>query len=320
MAKKGEKQPQASKRKRNPRTKEKPDASFISSTTMEIDHYKILGVNRNASPDEVKKAYRKLVMFWHPDKHLQEEARAKAEAKFKEINQAYQILNDPVKRHNYDNQHANIANSNRTASSFSFPPSKDENTFATVFGFGSRRTDSMVYSPLECSLEELYQGTTKKMKVTRAVTNALGEETMVEQPLTVNIKPGFRHGTNITYKVEANTADVGFVIKEKQHSVYERHGNDLIVHQEITLLEALTGGRTLDLTTLNGRKLMVPLPDDVIRAPGDEMVVPGEGMPISSQPGVKGNLRIKFNVKFPSSSLTAEQKLDLKRGLGGVPF
>ncbi|PRQ20290.1 putative DnaJ domain-containing protein [Rosa chinensis] len=81
---------------------------------MGIDHYKILGVNRNASPDVVKKAYKKLVMFWHPDKHLQEEARAKVDAKFKEINQAYQILNDPVKQHNYDSQHANIANSNWT--------------------------------------------------------------------------------------------------------------------------------------------------------------------------------------------------------------
>ncbi|KAM5546569.1 hypothetical protein ABKV19_002382 [Rosa sericea] len=102
MAKKGERQPQAPKRKGNPCTKEEPDASFLSTTSMGIDHYKILGVNRNASPDEVKKAYRKLVMFWHHDKHLQEETQAEADTKFKEINQAYQIINNPVKRHNYD--------------------------------------------------------------------------------------------------------------------------------------------------------------------------------------------------------------------------
>ncbi|KAL6184303.1 hypothetical protein ACLB2K_045706 [Fragaria x ananassa] len=320
MAKKGEKQPQAPKRKRNSRTKEEADDSFVSSSTMEIDHYKILEVDRNASPNELRTSYKSLVMVWHPDKHLQEKTRAEAETKFKKINEAYQILNDPEKRQKYDRHHANIANSKRTESSFWLPPREDNNAFATMFGSGGwKRPDSTVstvYSPLICSLEELYQGTTKKMKLTRAVTNGSGEETTVGEILQVNIKPGYRAGTKMTY----NGGDLGFVIQEKQHSVYERDRNDLIVHQEITLLEALIGGKTLDLTTLDGRKLVVPLPDDVIRAPGDEMIVPGEGMPISSQPGAKGNLRIKFNVKFPSSSFTAEQKLDLKKGFEGVSF
>lgn len=272
--------------------------------------------------DDLRTAYKNLVMVWHPDKHLQEKTRAEAETKFKKINEAYQILNDPEKRQKYDRHHANIAKSKRMESSFWFPLREDNNAFATMFGSGSQKrpdsTVSTVYTPLNCSLEELYQGTTKKMKVTRAVTNGSGEETMVEKIFPVNINFGFRDGTKMTYKIDGNS--VGFLIKEKQHSLYERDRNDLIVHQEITLLEALTGGKTLDLTTLDGRKLVVPLPDDVIRAPGDEMIVPGEGMPISSQPGAKGNLRIKFNVKFPSSSFAEEQKLDLKKGFEGVSF
>lgn len=142
----------------------------------------------------------------------------------------------------------------------------------------------------------------------------------MEEILTIEIKPGWKKGTKITFPEKGNQepgvipADLIFVVDEKPHPLYKRDGNDLVVNQEITLLEALTG-KTLDLTTLDGRNLMIPLTD--IIKPGAEMVVPNEGMPISKEPGRKGNLRIKFDVKYPSR-LTTEQKSDLKRVLGGV--
>ena len=104
------------------------------------------------------------------------------------------------------------------------------------------------------------------------------------------------------------------MIDEKPHAVYKRDGNDLVVNQKISLLEALTG-KTVELTTLDGRYLTVPV-TDIIR-PGHEVVIANEGMPISKEPTKKGKLRIKFDVAFPST-LTAEQKSDLKRVLGGV--
>lgn len=65
------------------------------------DYYNTLGVDKNASQDEIKKAYRKLAMEWHPDRH-KEDDKKKAEGKFKQINQAYEILSDPEKRQAYD--------------------------------------------------------------------------------------------------------------------------------------------------------------------------------------------------------------------------
>lgn len=142
----------------------------------------------------------------------------------------------------------------------------------------------------------------------------------VEEILTVEIKPGWKKGTKITFPEKGNqepgiiAADLIFIVDEKPHALYKREGNDLVVNQEITLLEALTG-KTLDLTTLDGRNLMIPLTDIV--KPGAEIVVPNEGMPISKEPGKKGNLRIKIDVTYPSR-LTSEQKSELKRVLGGV--
>lgn len=96
--------------------------------------------------------------------------------------------------------------------------------------------------------------------------------------------------------------------------IFKRDGNDLVVNQKISLLDALTG-KTVDLTTLDGRYLAIPATD--IIKPGHEMVILNEGMPISKEPHKKGNLRIKFDVTFPSR-LSAEQKSDLKRVLGGA--
>lgn len=102
------------------------------------------------------------------------------------------------------------------------------------------------------------------------------------------------------------------MIDEKPHSVFKRDGNDLVVNKKISLLEALTG-KTFDLTTLDGRYITIPVTDIV--KPGHEVLIPNEGMPVSKNPGQKGNLRIKFEVTFPSK-LSAEQKSDLRRVLG----
>ena len=137
--------------------------------------------------------------------------------------------------------------------------------------------------------------------------------------MKIDIKPGWKKGTRITFPEKGNQetgmapGDLVFVIDEKPHLVYKRDGNDLVANRKISLLEALTG-KTLDLITLDGRNLTVPVSDIV--KPGHEMVIPNEGMPISKEPGKKGNLRIKFNVKFPSR-LSEEQKANLKKVLGG---
>lgn len=142
----------------------------------------------------------------------------------------------------------------------------------------------------------------------------------MEEILTIEIKPGWKKGTKITFPEKGNQepgvvpADLIFVVDEKPHAVFKRDGNDLVVNQEITLLEALTG-KTFELQTLDGRSLSIML--STVVKPGFEKVMVNEGMPISKEPGKRGNLRIKFDVRYPSR-LTAEQKADLRKVLGGV--
>ncbi|KAM1340295.1 hypothetical protein EV1_038660 [Malus domestica] len=354
---------------------------------MGVDYYNILKVNRNASEDDLKKAYKRLAMIWHPDKNPAGK-RPEAEAKFKQISEAYDVLSDPAKRqiydlygeealksgqlpppsssssarssaasgHHYYANHNNQRHAHPNTSSFTFSPRDAEDIYAEIFGSdgdgggiggGGRYRDGFfrtsngggpefagpsgaaparkanaVENLLPCSLEELYKGVKKKMKISRNVYDAVGAGKVrtVEEILTIEIRPGWKKGTKITFPEKGNQeqgvipADLIFIVDEKPHALYKRDSNDLVVNQEITLLEALTG-KTLDLTTLDGRNLMIPLTD--IIKPGAEMVVPNEGMPISKEPGKKGNLRIKFDVKYPSR-LTTEQKSDLKRVLGGV--
>lgn len=137
--------------------------------------------------------------------------------------------------------------------------------------------------------------------------------------LTIDVKPGWKKGTKITFPDKGNEqlnqlpADLVFVIDEKPHDTFKRDGNDLIMNQKVSLAEAL-GGTIINLTTLDGRNLSIPVHDIV--SPAYELLVAMEGMPIAKEPGNRGDLRIKFEVKFPTR-LTQEQRAGLKRALGG---
>ncbi|KAK6154743.1 hypothetical protein DH2020_008991 [Rehmannia glutinosa] len=337
---------------------------------MGVDYYSILKVDKNANDDELKKAYRKLAMKWHPDKNINN--KKEAEAKFKQISEAYEVLSDPQKRAIYDQYGeeglkgqvpppdaagpggATFFQTGPGPNAFRFNPRNANDIFAEIFGFSSpfggmgggsgTRGGSMfsnsifgddIFSsfadsqhmssgprkapPIEqmlpCSLEELYKGTTKRMKISREIADASGKTIPVEEILTIDIKPGWKKGTKITFPEKGNEqpnvipADLVFIIDEKPHSVFTRDGNDLVVAQKISLVEALTG-YTVHLTTLDGRKLNIPI-NSVIH-PDYEEVVPREGMPIPKDPTRRGNLRIKFDIKFPTR-LTAEQKYGIKK-------
>ncbi|KAL0925366.1 hypothetical protein M5K25_003689 [Dendrobium thyrsiflorum] len=180
-----------------------------------------------------------------------------------------------------------------------------------------------IENQLPCSLEDLYKGTTKKMKISREISDMseyaifyfYGKTMPVEEILTIDLKPGWKKGTKITFPEKGNEAphvipaDIVFIIDEKPHDVFTREGNDLIMTQMISLVEALTGC-TVHLTTLDGRSLTIPV--NTVIHPGYEEVVPKEGMPIPKDPTKKGNLRIKFNIKFPSR-LSSEQKTGIKK-------
>ncbi|KAL2519457.1 DNAJ heat shock family protein [Abeliophyllum distichum] len=303
---------------------------------MGVNYYDILKVSRNASDDDLKKSYKRLAMKWHPDKNAVN--TKEAEAKFKEISEAYDVLSDPQKRQIYDlNGEEGLKYGFDSGSCTREARDIFEDFFGEMDGGFKGKSDGFggggggdgggggrmgkaaaMENKLSCSLEELYKGSKRKIKISRIVLDEYGKPSTVEEVLAIHIKPGWKKGTKITFPEKGNhetgatPGDLTFVVDEKPHPIFKRDGNDLILNQKISLLDALTG-KTINLTTLDGRILSIPVSDIV--KPGHEMVIQNEGMPISKEPGKNGNLRIKFDVKFPSR-LTAEQKLDLRRVLG----
>ncbi|CAN6715572.1 unnamed protein product [Malus baccata var. baccata] len=167
-------------------------------------------------------------------------------------------------------------------------------------GNGPRKA-ATIKRTLPCTLDELYKGATKKLKISRDVLGVSGRKNTVEEVLTIEIKPGWKMGTKITFPEEGHDtrrgvipADIVFIVDEKPH------GN-------ISLAEALTG-HTAQLTALDGRKLSVSI-GSIISHTHEEVII-GEGMPIQKEQSKKGNLIVKFSVMFPK--LTSEQKTSIR--------
>jgi len=173
--------------------------------------------------------------------------------------------------------------------------------------------------PLKLSLEELYSGTTKRMKVSRRNFDGTTEEKVLE----IVVQPGWKEGTKVRFPRAGNEAadgsspDLVFIVEDKPHERFARKGDDLIAKIEIPLVDALTNesGAKKQLEHLDGRKLQVVVPSGVVK-PGQETRVPGEGMPIRRKGASgKGDLVVRWDVTFPAR-LTAGQREGVRKVLG----
>jgi len=270
--------------------------------------YKLLEVDKNANDAEIKKAYRKLAVKHHPDKGGDPE-------KFKEISKAYETLSNSEKRAKYDRFGEEGLDGDG-------PGGDPSDIFEAFFGGGGRRgggggqrrrqKTKDVVQPLQVTLEQIYNGQTKKMAITRKVIDKKkGVQTcddcggrgvkvevvrmgpMIQQMqsecracggqgksfqtksereiLEVHIQKGSPDGHKMQFREmadehpDADTGDVIFVVKEKEHPEIKRKGADLFIERNISLSEALCGFK-MEFTHLDGRKLLIKTtPGDIIK-------------------------------------------------------
>ncbi|MBA0625900.1 hypothetical protein Godav_003647 [Gossypium davidsonii] len=171
---------------------------------------------------------------------------------------------------------------------------------------------------LECTLEDLCYGCTEKIKIKRDVITESGQRVEHKEMLSINVEPGWKKGTKITFEGMGNevprlyAADVTFVIAEKQHPVFGRDGDDLELTIEIPLVKALTGC-CLPIPLLGGEKMELKI-DEIIH-PGYEKIITGQGMPTTKEAASRGNLKVRFLINFPTE-LTDEQRATAVRILG----
>ena len=175
---------------------------------------------------------------------------------------------------------------------------------------------SEISRPLKLSLEDLYSGSTKHLKVSRKLLNGSTEDKVLE----IQVLPGWKGGTKIRFPRAGNEQstgdpqDLAFIVEEKPHPVFTRDGDNLVCDMKIPLVDALAGSDTKKVVELlDGRKLQVPFPVGVVK-PGQETRVFGEGMPIRKQASLKdkGDLVVRWDVQFPDR-LTLSQKEGIRR-------
>jgi len=285
-----------------------------------IDYYSILGVPKDASPDDIKKAYRKLARKNHPDLNPND---AEASKKFQQINEANEVLSDPEKRKKYDQygkdwqqaeafeqarqQQRQQPSGGATDGGYSFGGDFSEDDFsdffASMFGErgGSRREAKYrgqdFQAELHLALHDAY--TTHKQTLTVngksiRITIPAGVENSQKIKLAGYGAPGVNGGPN-------GDLYITFVIAED--SRYKRKGNDLYVTEEIDLYTAVLGGEKV-IETLDGKvKLQVPAGTQN----GGTVRLKGKGFPVYKEEGSFGALYVQWQVKLPPQ-LTDEQK------------
>jgi DnaJ-class molecular chaperone len=272
------------------------------------DHYNTLGVSKTASPDEIKKAYRKLASQHHPDKGGNKE-------KFQEIQSAYSVLSDEQKRAEYDNPKPQFGGGFNDG----VPPGFEDifgqmfgggrSPFGDAFGRGRGRPLNRTLSvQTDITLEEAFFG--KELIATIQLPSGK------DQVLEVKIPAGIRDGTSLKLSnmgddsvASAPRGDILLTIRIIPHSIYQRNGDDLIRSLSISCFEAMLGC-IKHFDTLDGKTLEINIPTGIQH--GQLMNVHGHGMPRMEDPRMKGRLLLSINITIPTN-LTDSQKNTIRQ-------
>lgn len=289
------------------------------------DYYKILGVSKNATAGEIKKAYRKLARQYHPDVNP---GNKKAEEQFKEINEAYEVLADPKKRARYDQLGSSYREWQRRGtpggfdwgqwsssrveygSAFDdlFSPGGFSDFFNTIFGgmgMGSTRARTVSRrgqdhtQPIDVTLEEAYTSTLRVLQVD-------GKQ------LEVKIPSGVKTGSRVRVRGQGGAGQAGgprgdlyLKIRVISHPTLERVGDDLYCDVSVDLYTAILGGLA-SVSALKG-PLTLKIPPETQN--GRTFRLKGQGMPSLKHKGVYGDLFVKVQVNLPQGLSEKEKDI-----------
>ncbi len=286
------------------------------------DYYATLGVDKNASDRDIKQAYRRLARKYHPDVNPGDKA---AEARFKEINEAYEVLSDPERRRRYDELGANwraYEQAQPGSEGFGGWPFGeawtvefgDEDPFSEFFHafFGAGRGDPRrrsaaasrgrdVEHDIELSLEEAFHGARKRLTV-----RAGGRAKVVEVRIPAGVQDGSRvraAGEGEPGRGGAVAGDLYLRVHIRPHPVFERKGDDVHVTVPVSVTTAVLGGE-VEVPTLTGSVHMRVPP---VTQNGQILRLKGHGMPIVGRPHARGDLYAKVDIRLPTR-LTPEER------------
>lgn len=271
-----------------------------------MDYYSTLGVSRNATPEEIKKAYRKLAMKHHPDRNNGDDT------KFKEVQTAYDVLSDPQKKQMFDlGADPNQQHQGFRQGPFEFhfgDPFHD-------FGFGFKqqtRKNKTINVGIEITLEDVLRGKDINAEIIMPDGN--------KKIVNVNIPPGIEHGQSIRYQGMGDQSirqlppgDLMLDIIVLPHSRFVRKGSDIETEVKIDAFSAMLGG-SVDVKTLDGKSLSITIPRGL--QPDTILSCKDEGLP-NMRTRKKGNLRVKIKIEIPKNlSPDALAKLqEIKNGI-----
>ncbi len=277
-----------------------------------MDYYNILGLQRGASADEIKKAFRKAAMKHHPD-------RGGDEVQFKKINEAYEILSDPQKKQmvdmGVDPLKQNQGGGGPGFQEFHFHTGNSPfgfghpfNDIFTHFGFGAqhqqqaRRKNSNVAITVELSLLDVIKGKDLEAEL----TIGQGQKKLIK----INIPAGVEEGQQIKYTGMGDTSIAGLPagdlivnIRIRPDDFFMREGDNLVCEYKIPVWDAILG-TGIQITTAERKELTIGIPAGT--QPDTVLNCSGEGLP-NVRTGRRGNLYIKVKVAVPRN-ITPEQK------------
>ena len=282
-----------------------------------IDYYKALGVDKNATQEDIKKAYRKLARKHHPDLNPNDK---EAHKKFQQLNEANEVLSDPEKRKKYDQygkdwQHAEQFEQARQSQqqrhgnekfSGDFSESEFSDFFSSMFGntgdggFRQRQTKFRgedYQAELQLNLTDVYKTHQQVLTVNNKsirITIPAGVENGLKIKINGHGGPGINGGPNgdlyISFQIINNTR-------------FRRDGNDLHTTVDIDLYTAVLGGEII-IDTLDGKVKLKVKPET---QNGSKIKLRGKGFPVYKKEGEFGDLVITFQIKIPTN-LTDKQK------------